>query len=154
MIRFAAIAFTLGLVACSPPGTPIISERESGPILSYTDAFVMEPIGDRDISMGGVSLSVTGGDVRLIEASSNEVDTIELHTVSMADGKMQMRQVEGYDLTDGETLDLKRGGNHFMLFGLSENVVAGETVDISLVFEAGEEEMVLIVEADVRAVGE
>lgn len=154
MIRFAAIAFTLGLVACSPPGTPIISERESGPVLSYTDAFVMEPIGDRDISMGGVSLSVTGGDVRLIEASSNEVDTIELHTVSMADGKMQMRQVEGYDLTDGETLDLKRGGNHFMLFGLSENVVAGETVDISLVFEAGEEEMVLIVEADVRAVGE
>jgi len=154
MIRFAIAAFTLGLVACSPPGTPVVPESEAKPVLSYTDAFVMEPIGERDMTVGGVTVSVEGGDVRLIAASSDDADTIEIHTMSMEDGRMRMRQVDGFDIADGETLELKRGGNHFMVFGVSENVIAGETVDMTLVFKTGEEELVLVVEADVRAVGE
>jgi hypothetical protein len=155
MTRLFASAAVLALAsACSPSDAPTPPADETGPVLSYTDAFVMEPIGARDMTMGGIKLSVEGGDVVLTGASSPSIGTIELHTMAMTDGKMQMRQVESFDIADGESLELKRGGNHFMMFDVGEEVVSGETVDITLTLDADGEPMTLVVEADVRAVGE
>lgn len=156
MLRISLCASALALaVACSPSDAPTPSVSEaSAPVLSYTDAFVMEPIGARDMTMGGVTLSVEGGDVTLTEASSPSFGAIELHTMEMNDGKMQMRQVDGLELPDGGTLELKRGGNHFMMFDVAEDVIGGETVDITLTFDAAGEPMTLVIEADVRVVGE
>lgn len=155
MSKWLLSAAAFGLVAaCSPTDAPTPPASETGPVLSYSDAFVMEPIGGRDMTMGGVTVSVEGGDVTLTSASSPAIDTIELHTMAMVDERMQMRQVEAFEIADGEALELKRGGNHFMMFGVGEGVVGGETVDITLNFEADGEPMVLVVEADVRVVGE
>lgn len=156
MLRlFVSAAAIFLAAACSPADAPTPTAAEAaGPVLSYTDAFVMEPIGDRDMTMGGITLSVEGGDVTLTEASSTSIGTIELHTMAMADGRMQMRQVENFEITDGGSLELKRGGDHLMMFDVGEDVVAGETVDITLTFDAAGEPMTLVVEADIRAVGE
>ena len=156
MFRLSVSAAAISLAAaCSPADAPTPPATEAtGPILSYTDAFVMEPIGGRDMTMGGITLSVEGGDVTLNEASSTSFGTIELHTMAMADGRMQMRQVENFEIADGGSLELKRGGNHLMMFDVGNDVVAGETVDITLSFDAAGEPMTLVVEADVRAVGE
>lgn len=150
----ASAAFVSLVAACSPADAPTPPTNETGQVLSYTDAFVMEPISGRDITMGGVTVNVEGGDVTLTSASSTSIDTIELHTMAMVDGKMQMRQVEGFDIADGENLELKRGGDHLMLFGVGSDVTSGETIDITLNFDADGEPMTLVVEADVRAVGE
>lgn len=155
MPRLLFSAALLGLaVACSPADAPTPPASDSGPVLSYTDAFVMEPIGGRDLTMGGVTLSVEGGDVTLTSATSTSIETIELHTMAMVDGKMQMRQVEGFEIADGGTLELKRGGDHLMMFNVGEDVVGGETVDITLNFDADGEPMTLVIEADVRTIGE
>ncbi len=155
MSRLLLSVSLLGLAAaCSPADAPTPPAGESGPVLSYTDAFVMEPIGGRDMTMGGVTVSVDGGDVTLTSASSTSVGTIELHTMAMVDGKMQMRQVEGFDIADGASLELKRGGNHMMMFDVGSDVAGGETVDITLNFDADGEPMTLVIEADVRVVGE
>ncbi len=148
------VAILLVLAACAPSDQPTTSETASGPVLSYTNAFVMEPIGGRDMTMGGVEVSVEGGDVRLVSASSPAFEAIELHTMAMADGKMQMRQVDGFDLADGNALTLARGGDHFMMFGVSDTVKSGETVDITLTFDAGGEPLTLVIDAAVKAVGE
>ena len=149
----SAAALSL-VVACSPADAPTPPANAADPVLSYTDAFVMEPIGGRDMTMGGILLSVEGGDVTLTSASSPSFGTIELHTMAMVDDRMQMRQVENFQIADGETLKLKRGGNHLMMFDVDEGVVGGETVDITLNFETGGEPLTLVVEADIRAVGE
>ncbi|MEO1552988.1 MAG: copper chaperone PCu(A)C [Pseudomonadota bacterium] len=155
MSRILLSATLLALAAaCSPADVPTPPAGESAPVLSYTDAFVMEPIGARDMTMGGVTVSVDGGDVTLKSASSTSVGTIELHTMAMVDGKMQMRQVDGFDIADGDSLELKRGGNHMMMFDVGTDVIGGETVDITLNFDADGEPMTLVVEADVRVVGE
>lgn len=156
MLKLAAPISLLALaVACAPAETPNPAASETSvPVLSYSDAFVMEPIAGRDLTMGGVSISVDGGDVTLNAASSPSFGTIELHTMSMTDGRMQMRQVEGFDIADGGTLALERGGNHLMMFDVGSDVVAGDTVDITLSFDAEGEPMTLVIEADVRGVGE
>lgn len=151
---FASAALLAFAAACAPSDAPTPTASESGPVLSYTDAFVMEPIGARDMTMGGLTLSVDGGDVTLTGASSPSIGTIEMHTMAMSDGRMQMRQVETFDIADGEALELKRGGNHFMMFDVGEDVVSGETIDITLTLDADGEPMTLVVEADVRAVGD
>jgi copper(I)-binding protein len=78
-----------------------------------------------------------------------------MHTMAMIDGKMTMRQVEGFEVKSGEQLELKRGGNHFMMFDVGTDVVGGETVDITLEFDTGAEETLkIVVPAEVRVVGE
>ena len=155
MSKWLMSAAVLGLAAaCSPADAPTPPASEATPVLSYSDAFVMEPIGSRDMTMGGVTLSVEGGDVTLLSASAPGIEAIELHTMAMVDDRMQMRQVENFEIADGEVLELKRGGNHMMMFGVGEGVVGGETVDITLNFETDGEPMTLVVEADVRVVGE
>ena len=155
MSKWLISAAAFGLVAaCSPADAPTPPASEPSPVLSYSDAFVMEPIGGRDMTMGGVTVSVEGGDETLTSASSPSFGTIELHTMAMVDDRMQMRQVENFEIADGEALELKRGGNHLMMFDVGEGVTGGETVDITLNFEADGEPMTLVVEADVSVVGE
>lgn len=155
MSRLLLCAALLGFAAaCSPSDAPTPPVSESGPVLSYTDAFIMEPIGARDMTMGGVIVSVEGGDVTLTSASSTSIGTIELHTMAMVDGRMKMRQVDQFDIADGGTLELKRGGDHMMMFDVGTDVAGGETVDITLNFDADGEPMTLVIEADVRVVGE
>ena len=75
--------------------------------------------------------------------------------MEMNDGSMQMRPVETFEIADGETLTLERGGNHLMFFSLVEDLSAGEAANISFSFETETgETMTLEAEAEVRAQGE
>ncbi len=139
------------LVACQPTSPA----ADGSPVLSYQDAFIMAPIGGRDVTMGGIEVSVEGGDIRLVSVETDIAEAVETHSMEMVDGKMTMRPVEGYPVKPGEPLDLDRGGNHLMLFGVSEGLTAGQTVDMTLTFEAEDGEILtLVAEAEIRALGE
>lgn len=162
-MRLFIASLAIGALAACSPATEaptsndltVAQEASVAPVISYKDAFIMEPIGGRDMTMGGITLDVSMADAKLVAASSPSIGTIELHTMSMVDGKMTMRQVEGYDIKAGEQLELKRGGNHFMMFDVADDVVNGETIDITLEFDTGAEETTkLVVPAEVRALGE
>ena len=157
--RTLLIAIPLLLAACQPATESADtsgSQQEGGPVLSYTDAFIMAPIGGRDVTMGGIEITVNGGDVRLTGATSDAATTVETHSMSMDDGTMKMRPVEGWDIADGETLDLDRGGDHLMLFGVEPGLAAGDTANITfyLDVEGRDEPLTLEAEAEVRGVGE
>ena len=171
MIKHLALGTAIALLAaCGPTTTEPASEpaeeaaaepaAEAAPeaVAELTvvaeNGFVIEPIAGRDITMGGVDISVTGEDVRLVNANADFAAAIELHTMSMEDGQMQMRQVEGFGISDGDTFQLERGGNHLMFFGV-EGLTAGETQTIELVFETGTgDEKTVSFEAAVRAIDE
>ena len=153
MIRAAALLFApvLFTAACQPASTG----ETDGPVLSYTDAYIMEPLGGRDVTAGGIKISVEGGDVRLTGAITDVAATVETHTMAMDGDRMTMSPVDGWDIKDGETLELKRGGNHLMLFGVIDGLAAGDTANISFTFETPEgETLTLEAETDVRALGE
>ena len=65
----------------------------------------------------------------------------------MGGSVMAMRQIERLDVPAGGTVELKPGGYHIMLIGLTRELVVGEKIDITLAFEkAGD----LKVTAEVR----
>lgn len=152
MLRLACLLLApLFMTACQPASTG----ADGDPVLSYTDAFIMAPIAGRDVTMGGISITVEGGDVTLTGAISDIAATVETHTMAMEDGTMRMRPVDSWQIKAGETLTLKRGGDHLMLFGVADGVAAGDTANISFTFETADgETLTLEAEADVRAQGE
>jgi len=62
---------------------------------------------------------------------------VELHTHTMKDGMMHMHRVEKIDLPAGNMVMLQPGGLHVMLMGLKRDLVPGDNVTITLVFEDG-----------------
>ena len=152
-MRLAALLLAPALLAaCQPASTAPDGE----PVLSYSDDFIMAPIAGRDITMGGIEITVEGGDVRLTGVSSDVATTVETHTMAMVDDRMQMRPVDGWDLKAGDTLKLDRGGDHLMFFGVDEALAAGDTANVTFYFdvEGREEPLTLEAEAEVRGMGE
>lgn len=87
-----------------------------------------------------MALTNTGdATVRIVGVETDIAPRAELHThIDAGDGVMQMREVEGgFVIEPGETLMLKRGGDHLMFMGLSEAYATGDSVTVSLILESG-----------------
>ncbi|MGP1257119.1 MAG: copper chaperone PCu(A)C [Kiloniellales bacterium] len=85
---------------------------------------------------------------RLLSASAEVADAVELHTHLMEDGVMRMRQVQAIEVAPGAPSVLEPGGLHVMLIGLKQPLAAGETFPMTLTFEqAGEVTVEVAVEA-------
>jgi copper(I)-binding protein len=75
----------------------------------------------------------------LVSASSEVARTTELHEVKQDGGVMKMRPVEKIPVPAGGKVDLKPGGYHVMLIGLTRDLKPGDTVPVTLRFERGGE---------------
>lgn len=102
---------------------------------------------------GGYVAIRNAGDApdRLLGGSFTPAKRVEVHTMSMQDGVMRMREVrDGVEIKPGETVELKPGGYHLMFMNLEKPLTAGERVKGELRFEkAGS----VPVEFEVRAMG-
>lgn len=82
----------------------------------------------------------TGNDHALVAAESPVAQTMELHTHIMDEGMMRMRPVEKIEVPAGVTVELQPGGLHIMLIGLDHQLIPGEEVQITLIYEDGSRE--------------
>jgi len=95
-----------------------------------------------------LSLKNTGKtDDRLVAAASPAAEKVELHSMTMTDGVMKMRQLPSIELHAGKSVALAPGGLHLMLIGLKEPLKAGMRIPATLTFErAGDVTVELAVE--------
>lgn len=70
--------------------------EEAAISVNVRDAFIVQPPEGRDVTGGGLYVSVTGGPVTLIGASTPAASNVEMHTMSMENDMMQMRKVESF----------------------------------------------------------
>lgn len=78
----------------------------------------------------------------IIAVSSPLADRVEMHTHTMTDGVMRMRQVEAIEIAPKAHTELKPGGLHLMIFGLKRLIKKGEMIPIKLTLKtAGEIEI-------------
>lgn len=144
----AALSSFALLAACKPtppPAAPAESAAPEAPASSETkigDLLIRSARSRETPTAGGTGVGfmsiVNSGsqDDRLIAVSSEAATSIEIHQMSMADGQMQMRAVsDGLAIPAGQTVELAPGGYHLMLIGLSQALVAGQTVKLELQFE-------------------
>jgi copper(I)-binding protein len=71
----------------------------------------------------------------LVGVASPAAPLVELHESSMQGGVMQMRAVPRIVLPANKSVELKPGGYHVMLMGVTTPLNAGGTVPLTLTFE-------------------
>lgn len=85
---------------------------------------------------------------RLVSAASPIARHIELHTHVRDGDVMRMRPVESVPVPAGQSVELRPGGYHLMMMGLTAPLQQGARVPVTLRFErAGEVQVELSVEA-------
>ena len=72
---------------------------------------------------------------RLIGGSLPAATDVEVHEMTMSDGIMRMRKLDGLEIKPGQSVELKPGGYHLMFTGLREGLKEKQTVKGTLVFE-------------------
>ena len=119
------------LASAAPPDPPAATVRVERPWARAT------PPG-ATIGAGYLELRNMGDTAdRLVRATSPRAAAVQIHVTLMADGMMQMRQVDGLDLAPGGSVRLEPGGTHLMLVDLAQPLVAGERVPLVLHFARG-----------------
>ena len=71
--------------------------------------------------------------IRLTSIAGTVAKAIELHETVNDNGVMKMEpHPEGFEIPAGGTLELKPGGKHVMLFGLTKPLAVGEQVELRI----------------------
>lgn len=141
-------AFVLGLSLFLAAGTALAGAAD---VVRALDPHIRAMPPGQSISAAFLGLSNTGKeDHRLVAVETPAAMMAELHEHTMADGMMQMREVEKIDLPAGATVELKPGGLHIMLMGLKSRLEPGDEVEITLIYGDGSQATVT---APVRKIG-
>ena len=124
------------------------SSAESG--ITFEDAVVRAMEEDSDMTaIFGTLHNNTDEDINVVGFSSSvKAEHYEIHEV--VDGVMQ-EKAGGFDIPAGEFIELAPGGFHFMLMGVTEPVMAGETATLTL--ELADGSTVELGDIPVRTIG-
>jgi len=76
---------------------------------------------------------------RLMGGETSAAERVEIHESSMVDDVMRMREVDGLEVPSHGAVELKPGGAHIMLFGLTRSLLGGEQIDLTLRFQHSED---------------
>ncbi len=118
--------------------------------LTVSQAWVRATVPGQEVS--GAFMNLTSKtNARLIKAESPVAEIVEIHSMSMNNGVMQMREIKELELPAGKTVQLAPGGFHIMLINLSRQLKAGDSVPIKLTIKgAGNTDSVISIDTKVK----
>jgi hypothetical protein len=82
-----------------------------------------------------VTIVNPGAPDALLAAATSAAATVELHEVVQEGGVMKMRPLPRFEVPGGGRLEMKPGGYHIMLLGLTRDLKPGDTVNVTLTFD-------------------
>ena len=104
--------------------------------ITISKAFIKMPRPGVDVTAGFATVKATS-DLKVIEVSNKNFKKIELHSMKMANGVMEMRKLTNPKLGPNSPLILSPGNDHLMLFGIMKKLEPGENLDLTFVFKDG-----------------
>ena len=104
----------------------------------------------------GAFLTITSSeDARLLSIASPIARTVEIHNTENHGGVVHMGAVDSLALPAGKAVELKPGGHHVMLMGLTRPVKAGDKVPLKITVEDRKgKRQTVDVSAEVRPLGQ
>lgn len=153
MTMLRAIVSARRLAAWSAVGflLPAVAAAQSSPAITVTEAWARRAPAAHGagpgshagatgahLANGAVYATLSNGGAAadaLVAAASDAARTVELHEVRHEGGVMAMRPVARMPLPAGGTLQMKPGGYHVMLLGLTRDLHPGERLEVVLTFE-------------------
>ncbi|OSP56138.1 DUF1775 domain-containing protein [Pseudoruegeria sp. SK021] len=114
--------------------------------LTITAPFSRATLPNAPVAGGFLSIANAGAqDDRLIGVAADVAGRAEIHEMAMDGDVMKMRKLDdGLLVPAGGTVVLKPGGLHLMMMDLTQPLVEGETVAVTLTFETAGEVIVTL----------
>ena len=106
--------------------------------ITISKAFVKMPRPGVDVTAGFATVKAST-DLKVIKVSNKNFKNIELHSMKMANGVMEMRKLTEPRLGPNSPLVLSPGNDHLMLFGIKKKLEPGENLDLTFVFKDGKD---------------
>src|SRR5437870_10441988 len=103
----------------------------AGSDLAVRVAWVRATVPGQPVAAAYLTLQSASA-VRLISATSEVAQAVEIHEMSLKDGVMRMRRLEVFDVRANQVIRMAPGGTHLMLVNLRRPLVAGEQVELDL----------------------
>jgi len=102
--------------------------------VTATDAWVRGTVPAQKTTGAFVTLQSTEAS-KLVSVTSSAAQSVEMHASGQSQGVMHMHALEAIALPAGQRVELKPGGFHIMLVGLTRALGAGDTVPLTFTFE-------------------
>lgn len=119
--------------------------------VTVSDAWSRATAPGQEVGMVGLVIT-SQMDARIVAVSSPASASSEIHTMTMDNGVMKMRQLENLPLMAKKPATLGPGGDHLMLIGLKKALKAGDTVALTITVQFADKSTEQInVQAQVRA---
>jgi cytochrome oxidase Cu insertion factor (SCO1/SenC/PrrC family)/copper(I)-binding protein len=118
-----------------------------GPYLSSSDlkikiidAWASEPSGSKASVIAGFLCvqNERSEAIRIVSASSDSVERIEIHEITHEHGIVRMKKLRGVDVAANSTVCLQPEQTHMMLIGIDEKIHSGGDVLLELLSSDGE----------------
>jgi len=110
--------------------------------INISKAFIKLPRPGVDVTAGFATIK-TSTDLKVINVSNKNFKNIEVHSMKMTYGVMEMRKLIEPKLGPNSPLVLSPGNNHLMLFGIKEKLKSGENLDLTFVFKDDEDNKII-----------
>ena len=130
------LRFTAAIVTLAASSLTHAQHYNAGDIHIF-DAYARPTVSHQPTAGAYVGLENMGDRPdKLISASSPAAKRVEIHTMSMDNNVMKMKEVGEIELAPGTEIAMKPGdGYHFMLIGLNQRLKSGDKFPMTLVFE-------------------
>lgn len=100
-------------------------------VLQVHDARALATVPGQGVAAAYMTIKSRAA-ARIVSAESDAAGAVQIHSMSMRDDIMRMRQLDSLDLPAGQEVRLVPGGVHLMLAGLKHPLRAGSSVDLRL----------------------
>ncbi|NIP30451.1 MAG: copper chaperone PCu(A)C [Candidatus Dadabacteria bacterium] len=112
------------------------TDEKNADKIVVTNPWIRQAPGNSDLTAGYMLISnYTNYDDKLINASSNCIDSIKLHTTYIDSKELvRMKMLNSLEIKSGMSVDLKPGGHHLMMEGFKCKINNKE-IPIKLYFE-------------------
>jgi copper(I)-binding protein len=111
-----------------------IAVAADDPTINVHQAWARTTAPGQDV--GAVYLMIVSKkDTTLVSAKTDAADHTQIHSMSMDNGVMKMRELDSLPIPAGKMINLSPGGLHLMLVGLKKPLKAGEQVALTLEFK-------------------
>lgn len=97
------------------------------------DAWVRATKPGQEVAAGYMTLT-SSENTSLFKVESDDIGKVEIHSMSMNNGVMEMRMLDEVTLEQGKPYKLEPGGFHLMLFDIKKPLIAGSNVKFKLYF--------------------
>ncbi|WP_422742619.1 copper chaperone PCu(A)C [Micromonospora sp. WMMD754] len=135
-VSVAACGSDEGSSATTPSASATASASAAAGVLGISDPWVKA--ADKGMTAAfGTLVNDGDADVTITKAAT-EVSPMELHEMTMKDGKMVMQPKEGGIVVKAHSrATLEPGGDHLMLMNIAKPVKAGDELSFTLTFADG-----------------